>query len=88
MSEIGGELGAMSGMVSTFHTQQASIEQVVSAIGGQINSSPGWWKGPRADRFRGQWPEFQAALQNLHAALGECATEVQSSANGLQSVGG
>ena len=56
MSEIGGELGAMQGMVSTFNQQEATIEQVVSAINNQINSSSGWWKGPRADRFRGQWP--------------------------------
>lgn len=88
MTEIGGELGAMQGMVSTFHQQQAAIEQVISAINGQISSSTGWWKGPRADRFRAQWPEFQAALKNLDTSLGECAQEVQSSAQGLQSVGG
>jgi WXG100 family type VII secretion target len=88
MAEIGGELGAMQGLVSTFTAQQASIEQVISAISNQVNSSTGWWKGPRADRFRGQWPEYQSALRNLQTALGECSAEVQSAMNGLQAVGG
>jgi WXG100 family type VII secretion target len=88
MGEIGGELGAMQGMVSTFNQQQASIEQIVSAINNQMSASPGWWKGPRADRFRAQWPEFQAALRNLDTSLGESAQEVQNSIQGLQQVGG
>jgi WXG100 family type VII secretion target len=88
MSEIGGELGAMQGLVSTFTAQQANIDQVISAISGQVNSSPGWWKGPRADRFRSQWPEFQTALTNLQTALGECGAEVQNAMSGLQAVGG
>jgi WXG100 family type VII secretion target len=88
MAEIGGELGAMQGLVSTFTSQQAALDAVISAINGQVNSSAGFWKGPRAERFRGQWPEYQTALRNLQTALGECGQEVQSSIQGLQTVGG
>lgn len=88
MTEIGGELGAMQGMVSTFQQQQTAIDQVLSAINSQMNASSGWWKGPRADRFRGQWPEYQASLRNLEASLGECAQEIQNSMQGLSQVGG
>lgn len=87
MAEIGGELGAMGGFVSTFRQQQAKIEEIVSAINGQMGASSGWWKGPRADRMRSAWPEYQAALRNLQELLGECGQEVQSAAQGLQQVG-
>lgn len=87
MGEIGGELGAMGGLVSTFTAQQARIEEVVSAIGNQVNSSPAWWKGPRADRLRAAWPEYQTALRNLQELLGDCGREVQSAAQGLEAVG-
>jgi uncharacterized protein YukE len=88
MSEIGGELGAMAGFVQTFTTQQGRIDEVISAINGQMGASSGWWKGPRAERLRTAWPEYQSALRNLQELLGECGKEVQDASNGLQAVGG
>ena len=52
MSEIGGELGAMGNFAGVFTTQQGAIGDVTGAISNQVNSSPTWWKGPRADRMR------------------------------------
>ena len=87
MGQIGGELGAMGGLVSTFQHQQGAIDGVIGAISGQINSSSGWWQGGRADRLRAAWPEYQTALRNLQELLGECGREVQSAIQGLEAVG-
>jgi WXG100 family type VII secretion target len=88
MSEIGGDLAAMQGMVASFQNQKAAVEGILAAINQQMSSSPAIWKGPRAERFRAQWPEFQAQLRNLEMSLEECAQEVQNSIQGLQVVGG
>jgi uncharacterized protein YukE len=87
MSEIGGEIGAMGGLVSTFTAQSARIEEVISAVGNQVNSSPGWWKGGRAERLRSAWPEYQTALRNLQELLNDCGREVNSAIQGLEAVG-
>ena len=77
----------MGNFAGVFTTQQGAIGDVIGAINNQVNSSPGWWKGPRADRMRHAWPEYQTALRNLADLLGDCANEVRNAASGLEQVG-
>lgn len=75
MSTIGGELGQLQALKSSFDRQSQSVQELTSAIRGQLENT--WWKGPAADRFRDAWAgEFEPALRKLQAALQEAGTEV------------
>ena len=75
MSTIGGEIGQLQQLQTTFNRQGQSVQELTASIRGQLGNT--WWKGPAADRFRAAWQsEFEPALRKLEAALGEAGTEV------------
>ena len=75
MSTIGGELGQLQSLKSSFDRQSQTVQELTSALRGQLGNT--WWKGPAADRFRDAWSgEFEPALRKLQAALQEAGTEV------------
>jgi uncharacterized protein YukE len=77
----------MASLQSAFSREQVNVQSLISAINGSLDST--WWVGPQAERFRGEWQgSFLPNLNNLAAALGECATNVQQHAQGFVQVGG
>jgi WXG100 family type VII secretion target len=86
MSTIGGELGQMESLRSTFTTQSQNVQQLTSNIRGAVGNT--WWKGPAADRFRNSWQsEFEPALRKLEQALQEAGQEVSRRREALQQAG-
>ena len=75
MSTIGGELGQLQSLKSSFDRQSQTVQELTAAVRGQLGNT--WWKGPAADRFREAWGgEFEPALRKLQAALQDAGTEV------------
>ena len=86
VSTIGAEMGQLESLRTTFDRQAQTIEQLTSAIAGQVNNT--WWKGPAADRFRGDWESVHSPnLRNLQTALQECSMEISRRHQALTEAG-
>ena len=86
MSLIGGEIGELSGLQSSFHRHSGNVEQLMAALRGELTNV--YWKGGAADRFRDAWHgEYEPALRNLSQALIEAGDEVGRRADALQQAG-
>jgi uncharacterized protein YukE len=87
MPQIGGDPEQMAALQGAFTQEQAGVESLIGTINSSLANT--WWIGPQADRFRAEWEgSFLPNLNNLATALGECARNVASHAQGFQSVGG
>jgi WXG100 family type VII secretion target len=86
MSKIGGELGQLESLKTTFDRESQTVATLMSTINGQVGNT--WWVGPAADRFRNAWnSEFQPALRKLQQALTEAGQEVNRRREALQQAG-
>ncbi|MDQ3941267.1 MAG: WXG100 family type VII secretion target [Actinomycetota bacterium] len=86
MSTIGGEIGQLRGLKTTFDREAQAVQELTARIRGELNNT--WWKGPAAERFRGAWgSDFEPALRRLQAALQDAAGEVNRRTEALIQAG-
>lgn len=86
MSKIGGELGQLQSLKTTFDRESQTVATLLSTINAQVGNT--WWVGPAADRFRNAWnSEFQPTLRKLQQALTEAGQEVNRRREALQQAG-
>jgi len=86
LSQIGAEIGEMQTLQATFTREAGTVQQLTSAISGQVGST--WWVGPAAERFKAQWEgEFRPMLLQLQQALQESSAEVQRRASAIEAAG-
>jgi uncharacterized protein YukE len=87
MAQIGATIEEMHALQSAFMRESGTVEQLTSAISGQVGNT--WWVGPAAERFRGQWEgEFRPMLLSLQTALQDCSQEVARRTEAMQAAGG
>jgi WXG100 family type VII secretion target len=86
MTVIGGEIGQLYGLKSSFERESAVVDALLRELRGQLSDT--YWSGGAADRFRAAWhSEYEPALTRLAEALQEAATEVGRRAGALEQVG-
>ena len=86
MSTIGGEIGQLRSLKTTFDREGQAVQELTTRIRGELNNT--WWKGPAAERFRSAWgSDFEPALRRLQAALQEAGTEVNRRTEALIQAG-
>ena len=87
MSTIGAHMPELEALSDSFRRESRTVGQLVSTIGGQVNST--WWKGGAADRFRSSWEsEFAPTMRRLELALEEASTHIRKKHGDFQHVGG
>ena len=87
MTVIGGEIGQLYGLKSSFERQSGAVDTLLRELRSQLDNT--YWSGGAADRFRAAWhSEYEPALTHLSAALQDAATEVGRRAGALEQVGG
>jgi uncharacterized protein YukE len=87
MTVIGGEIGQLYGLKTSFERQSAAVDTLLRELRTQLGDT--YWSGGAADRFRAAWhSEYEPALTHLSAALQDAATEVGRRAGALEQVGG
>jgi hypothetical protein len=87
MTVIGGEIGQLYGLKTSFERQSAAVDALLRELRTQLGDT--YWSGGAADRFRAAWhSEYEPALTHLSAALQDAATEVGRRAGALEQVGG
>ena len=80
MTVIGGEIGQLYGLKTSFERQSASVDALLRELRGQLNDT--YWSGGAADRFRAAWqseycsPTVRRALC-WNASSGTPATTAQ-----------
>lgn len=86
MSTIGGEIGQLRSLKTTFDREAQAVQELTTRIRGELGNT--WWKGPAADRFRDAWgSQFEPSLRKLQAALQEASTEVNRRTEALIQAG-
>jgi WXG100 family type VII secretion target len=86
MSTIGGEIGQLRSLSSTFDREAQAVQELTARIRNELGNT--WWKGPASDRFRDAWgSQFEPSLRKLHAALLEACSEVDRRTEALLQAG-
>jgi WXG100 family type VII secretion target len=86
MSTIGGEIGQLHSLRSTFDREAQAVQELTTRIRGELGNT--WWKGPASDRFRDAWgSQFEPSLRKLQTALQEASTEVNRRTEALLQAG-
>ncbi len=89
MTRIGADIGRMQELRSAFTNQAEAVVNLTNDLQSKVSMIEAReWEGPAADRFANAWnTEFRRALDNLHTALTDAATEVQNRAQAIQQAG-
>lgn len=80
MAQLGADVEALDQLARRFDEEAAKIEQTVSIISSQVNST--WWQGTDADRFRSDWESAHtSALRQVAEQLKSAGQACSSQAN-------
>jgi WXG100 family type VII secretion target len=79
----GGQTGEMRSLAGKFRRDADTLNGVISSLNAETSSSEAIWKGPAADRFRGDWQQFKPTLDKLVAALNEAARSIDTNAQNI-----
>ncbi len=86
MGLIGAETDQLVSLKQTFDREKTEVERLTSAISQQVQNA--WWKGPAAERFKGQqWPGYEKMLRQLALDLDACSREVDTRREALVRAG-
>jgi len=77
MVQLGADVEQLDTLSQKFNTVAGEIQQMMTALGGQIDGA--WWQGGDADRFRSEWQgSYRPQLQNVCEALQNTAQTVKA----------
>ena len=80
MAQLGADVEQLDTLARRFDEEAQKIENTVSVIASQVNST--WWQGTDADRFRNDWQTtyttgLKNVIQGLQEAANRCRTQAQ-----------
>lgn len=85
MTTHGADPDALEAFGTTLKNQIQTVEQMIRAIDGPLNSLP--WTGPARDHFKTEWDTtFKSALTKLNTAFENAGTNCQQVAQGTRQV--
>lgn len=79
----GGQTGDMRSLAGKFRRDADMLTAVVSSLNSETSGSEAIWKGPAADRFRGDWQQVKPTLDKLVAVLSEAARAIETNAKNI-----
>jgi uncharacterized protein YukE len=87
MADIGGDTAHLQNIEAVLRRHAEEVTTVKTHIRSTLESAN--WRGPAAERFKGQWrSEFARMLDGLSQALEEQAQYVRRTQSAFEQIGG
>ena len=77
-SHLGADTGAMRRAAYELDAQADRIRRNGEAMTAEVNQI--WWRGPDAERFRGEWNGHRDACRKIVGELCSCAAQLRQEA--------
>ncbi|MFC7468762.1 WXG100 family type VII secretion target [Actinomadura keratinilytica] len=70
----GADLTRLRELSKTFNRKATDLQALIKALQSATSDSTGYWKGPKADRFRDDWQEVKPTFEKWVTTLNEAAS--------------
>ncbi|MGW9390344.1 WXG100 family type VII secretion target [Streptomyces diastaticus] len=67
----GADLTRLRELSKTFNRKATDLQTLIKALQSATSDSTGYWKGPKADRFRDDWQEVKPTFEKWVTTLNE-----------------
>lgn len=67
----GADLTRLRELSKTFNRKATDLQALIKALQSATSDSTGYWKGPKADRFRDDWQEVKPTFEKWVTTLNE-----------------
>ncbi|ASY33049.1 MULTISPECIES: WXG100 family type VII secretion target [unclassified Streptomyces] len=84
----GADTGQLRTLSKTFGHQHTNLHELITALNNATKTSPDYWKGPRADRFRDDWEQLRPTLSKFVDSLERARKETNSAAEANDQING
>jgi WXG100 family type VII secretion target len=84
-SMFGADLGQLRQLASKFDKDGDTLNSLIASLNGDTNGSNEIWKGPAADRFRGEWNDLKPTFDKFVQTLHEAAKAIRTNADNIES---
>ncbi|MEV8568678.1 WXG100 family type VII secretion target [Streptomyces sp. NPDC051322] len=78
----GADLHQLRDLAKLFAHKSTDLQTLIKNLNTATSSSHGYWKGPKADRFRSDWegvrPTFEKWVDTLHDASKSASTSADN----------
>ena len=75
MAQMGADPEQLDQLKAKFVSEAGKLDDVIRTIGSKVQEV--WWKGPDADRFRGQWDSnYARQLRQIASDLKDAGQKV------------
>jgi WXG100 family type VII secretion target len=83
---IGGDPEEMRRMARMFNDNAGKLDGIVKDLNSRTVDSESIWRGPAADRFRGEWDQARGSFEKMVQALEQASTAVKQNAAAIERV--
>ncbi|UYM24156.1 WXG100 family type VII secretion target [Streptomyces albus] len=80
----GADLTRLRELSKTFNRKATDLQALIKALQSATSDSTGYWKGPKADRFRDDWQEVKPTFEKWVTTLNEVSKSAQTSADNIE----
>jgi WXG100 family type VII secretion target len=86
MGNIGGDPEELRRMARMFHDNSGKLDGIIRDLNSRTVDSETIWKGPVADRFRGEWDQARTTFEQMVKSLDEASRAVSQNAANIERV--
>jgi WXG100 family type VII secretion target len=80
----GADLAALRGLAGKFDNDAGTLNGLIQGLNSDTSASEDIWRGPGADRFRGEWRDLKPTLDRFVQTLQEAAKAIRTSADNVE----
>ncbi|MCX4549027.1 WXG100 family type VII secretion target [Streptomyces sp. NBC_01387] len=71
-------------MASTFKGKSGDLHTLIKTLNSASSGSDGYWKGPKADRFRHDWESVRPTFEKWVETLMDASKSASTSADNIE----
>lgn len=80
----GADLGRLRDLSKLFSRKATDLQALIKALESATTESTGYWKGPKADRFRDDWHDVKPTFDKWVDTLNEASKSANTSADNIE----
>ncbi len=80
----GADLARLRDLSKLFSRKAGDLQALIKALESATNESTGYWKGPKADRFRDDWHGVKPTFDKWVDTLNEASKSANTSADNIE----
>jgi WXG100 family type VII secretion target len=80
----GADLGRLRDLSKLFSRKATDLQALIKALESATTESTGYWKGPKADRFRDDWHDVKPTFDKWVDTLNDASKSANTSADNIE----